>query len=270
MAPRKTKTEAPGTALTTWDEELAAAAQLAADMEANAAGGSFFSLKGGILAFNGNAFPDNEVYAILLDSIFENVYYEGDYDDADPQPPMCFAHSRVEKNLAPHKVVFEAGNAQHDVCFGCDQNEWGSAEKGRGKACKNRRRLALLGAGTNNNGKFELFPADYLGTAAVGFLPLPVTSVKGYAAYVQRCAALVKRPPWALVTKVKVIPDAATQLKVTFAEALLLPNDVLGVVKGRVEEVKALIEFPYAPRDSDKPAKNRAKTPAKAAARGRR
>lgn len=237
------------TALVKWDEELAKQAQLAAAVEESTATGSFFSLKSGQLSFNDTPLPNNEMAVIILDSLLENVYYGGKYDPDNVQPPICFAFGRDEKTIAPHKVVIEAGQSMagsSGQCQGCEMNEWGTAETGRGKACRNTRRLAMIPGGTFENGRFKAFTdEEALQTSAIGYMKLPVTSVKGYAAFVKQVVGALKRPPHAIYTRVSVRPDPNTQFKVVFEPLSQIPNELLGVVMQRHDEAKQSIEFPY-------------------------
>ncbi len=236
MATAKKAKAAPSTsrALANWDEEMAKAAAAAAKMEEGAAGGQFFSVKGGQLTWADAPIRDNQIGVIIVDHILENVFYQGAYDADTPQSPSCFAFGREEKLMAPHKIVIEAGQQEcgaSGLCHGCEQNEFGTAETGKGKACRNTRRLALLSAGTwNEQGKFELVEdaEDALAAASFAFLKLPVTSVKGYASFVQQLATTLKRPPFGIVTKIKVVPDKKTQFKVVFdaIRQLMTPPDV--------------------------------------------
>lgn len=246
------------TAMTTWDEELAKQAEIAAGMEASAGGGQFFSTRGGQLSWQDAPLPNNEMAVIILDTIFENVYYEGRYDPDTPQGPSCFAFGRDESEMAPHKIVFEAGQNQDKTCEGCENNEFGSAETGRGKACRNTRRLAMIPAGQfSRNGDLELFEnEDHFATTTVGFMKLPVTSVKGYANFVKQVAGALKRPPFGIITRVAVVPDAKTQFKVTFEPIEKVSDDLMAVIMQRREEVMATIDFPYQlERDEQPPPK---------------
>ena len=234
------------TEVTNWDEELAKQAAMSAAMEANTGGNSFFSIRGGILTFNDAAMPNNQMAAVIADSVLENVFYNGDYDPENPAPPTCFAFGRDEATMAPHPSVVGRGQAQHETCRGCPMNEWATAAKGRGKACRNTRRLALLPAGDlDANGRFtaEADPEGFE-TAAAGFLKLPVTSVKGYAGYVKTIAGTLRRPPHAVFTKIKVVPDAKTQFRVTFDPLGAAPNAILPALMKRNQEMGALIEQP--------------------------
>ena len=235
-----------------WDEELARQAEIAAAMENSVATGQFFSLKGGILSWNDMPLPNNQMAVIILDSILENVYYADKYDPDSPQAPTCFAFGRDEATLTPHKVVVDAKTAQCDICRGCRWNEWASADTGRGKACRNTRRLALIAAGNfDANGKLALFEKNDYETTALGFMKLPVTSIRGYAAYVKQLAGALKRPPHGVFTRIRVVPDQKTQFKVVFEPLGSIGNELIGTIIKRHEEAMPLIDFPYTPMDEE-------------------
>jgi hypothetical protein len=234
-------------ALVPWDEQLAQDAEIAAGAEANTSGGQFFSARGGILSFNDAPLPNNQMAVIQVDSIFENVFYEGEFDPSTPTAPTCFAFANEEGDLKPHPSVVEAGQAQHDTCKGCPMNEWGTADKGRGKACRNTRRLALIPAGDlTAEGVFKPHSdPEQIEKGPLGFMKLPVTSVKGYAAYVKQIAGALRRPPHGIFTKVKVVPDQKSQFKVTFEPLAKIPDKLMEAVMSRREEAKLMINQPY-------------------------
>jgi hypothetical protein len=246
------------TALVNWEDELAKQAEIAATMEANAGGGQFFSMKGGQLSFNDSPMPGNQMATVILDSIFENVYYEGRYDPENPAPPTCFAFGRDE-NMSPHEVVVKAGQAQHSTCKGCPMNEWGSSEVGRGKACRNTRRLALIPAGTfDSHNRFQAInDPDHFSSAAIAYMKLPVTSVKSYASFVKQLAGALRRPPHGVFTRVRVEPDPKTQFRVIFEPLAQIPNEILPIIMKRHEEAKSLIEFPYNLEMEERPSTRR-------------
>lgn len=262
-------------AVATWDEELAKQAEIAAAAEAEAStgGGQFFSMRGGQLSWQDSPLPGNEMAVIIIDSIFENVFYEGRYDPDTPQSPTCFAFARTEDELAPHIIVKEAGQAQcMEACATCEHNEWGSADTGRGKACSNTRRLAMIPAGTyDRNGNLQLFEdADHFATTTIGFMKLPKTSVKGYANFVKQVSGALKRPPFGIITRVAVVPDAKTQFKVTFKPIEKVSDELMSTIMQRREEVSSIIDFPYQldSGEEPEPAKKRgAKAPAKRSSR---
>lgn len=230
-------------ALVKWDEQLAKEADIAANMEANAGGGQFFSLKSGVLTWQDAPLPDNQMAVVILDHIFETTYYESAYDADNPQGPTSFAFGRDEAQLRWHESSLKFAG---ELCKDTEVCQWGTAEKGRGKAAKETRRLAMIPAGNFKNGKFVLLDDQqhYLDTP-VGFMKLPVTSVKGFAGFVKQVAGALRRPPHGIITKVKVIPDQKDQFKVLFEPIQNVPDHLMGAIMKRREEVMAMIDFPY-------------------------
>lgn len=255
----RNKETQPTGQLNKWEKELAELATVAAEQEASAATGQFFKLKGGRLTFNDAPVPNNEMAVVILDTVLHNIFYEGKYDPENPSTPVCYAFGREDREMTPHEKCIKT---QHPHCAGCPNNEFGSADVGAGKACKNTRRLAMIAAGTIQNGRFTPFDElDHYETAQMAFMHLPVTSVKGYATFVKQLATTLKRPPFAVFTKVKVVPDDKKQFMVTFEALAAVPTDLLTILKKRYEEAKEAIIFPYvAVEETEKPAKGKAKS----------
>ena len=275
MAPRVPKTPPPAvpkksTGLIPWDEQLAKEAEAAAAAEAKG-GASYVSLRGGILTYQGAAMPGNQMAVIVVDHIFENVFYEGKFDPQNPIPPTCFAFARTGEELAPHESVVAAGQGQAETCQGCPHNEFGSADTGKGKACRNSRRLALLPAGMlDAQGRFTA-DIENLGEAELALMKLPVTSIKGWAGYVQQLAATLRRPPHGMITKIKVVPDQKTQFRVIFEALEPVPNEVMEAVMAKRTEAQTIVEQPYSLEAKEQPAPPakgaRASTPGRQPAR---
>ena len=245
MATRSKKPTSESKAIVKWDEELAKAAEIAAGMEANTGGGQFFSIKSGVLSWQDQPLPGNQMAVIILDSIFETVYYEGEYDPDTPQGPVAFAFGRDEKEMRWHE------NSRADfagqLCSESEVCEWGSADRGKGKAARETRRLALIPAGTyDKHDNLKLFTEeDHYESTTIGFMKLPVTSVKGFASFVKQVAGTLRRPPFGIVTRVSVVPDAKTQFRVLFEPIEKVSDGLLPAIMKRVEEARATIDFPY-------------------------
>lgn len=243
-------TKKKSTAVVKWDEALAKEAEIAAGMEANTGGGQFFSLRNGVLSWQDSPVPDNQMAVVILDSIFETVYYEDRYDPDNPQPPTAFALGRDEKELRWHE------NSRDDLagqlCSESEVCEWGSADVGRGKAARETRRLAMIPAGMlDKSNRFEIFKDEAFESAAIGFMRLPVTSVRGYASFVKQVAGALRRPPFGIITKVEVVPDASSQFRVVFNPIEEISDDLMATIMQRHEEAKSTIDFPYAPYDPE-------------------
>jgi hypothetical protein len=97
------------------------------------------------------ALPDGQKSAgplecIILDFAWALVHYPGVYNSNNPQQPNCFATGRQNPEsksdpLVPHETV---ASPQGKNCRDCAKNQWKSAATGRGKACKNQRRLIVV------------------------------------------------------------------------------------------------------------------------------
>lgn len=241
MATKKKET----TAMTNYDAEYAKLAAQYADQEANVGGGQFFSTRGGVLKFNDSPVPNNQMAVVIVDAIMENVFYDSDYDPDAITSPKCYAFGRDENSIQPHEDCEEA---QSGGCAACPHNQWGSAEKGRGKACSNRRRLALIDAGQlTKDGAFEPHsdPAAFA-KAEIAFLKLPPTSIKGFASYTKQLAKVQKLPPFGVFTLVSLESDPRTQFKLVFEQLDVVPSALQKTIFERHKEARELIEFPYA------------------------
>lgn len=249
-----------GTAVANYDEELARLAGESATLADSGGGGKFFSTRAGVLQFDDTPLPGNQMCVVIAAWCLENVYYEGAFDADNRTPPTCFAFCKnpdEKDEMAPHEMVDKEDvfTRQSDACSDCPQNEWGSAERGRGKACSNRRRLAILPAGiyksAGRSGGYDLEvidDAEHFRTADAGYLKIPVTSGKGFDNYVKDVAEQFKRPLFAVYTRVFLTPDPKSQFKVNFE--LIEPvtdNAVLGTLMERYRKLHEEIDFPYTP-----------------------
>jgi len=253
-------------ALTNYDEAWAKQAETYTE-QFQAQGGTFLSTRAGVLSFGDEELRGNQACVIVLDSVFENTMYEGKFNPDEATAPLCYAFGRDKDEMAPHESMqLDAYfKPQHETCQGCKWNEWGSADTGRGKACQNRVRLALIPAGYYQPKKgsrdmdLELF-ADpkHFQTADVAFIKLPVTSVELWGKYVRSVAAASNRPPHGVVTRMFLEPHAKFQYQVHFETIELVSNELASIVMARHEEaVKQVIqgyrvpeERPAAPQGS--------------------
>lgn len=235
--------KASGKAMVNWKDELRRRAAIASATEASTAtGGNYFSLRGGILSFNGNTVPGNKMNCIILDSAIENAWYEDDFDPENPVPPDCFAIGRDEKALAPHENSEQPqGDEETGKCEGCPLNEWGSAAKGRGKACKNLRRLALLPEDALEHGIDE---------AQVAFLKVPVMSVRNWATYVRKLEGM-ETAPIGVLTEVSLVPDAKSQFRVNFKLVEELDEEHMEALFAKADENEETLLAPYTKRDEE-------------------
>jgi len=249
-----------GTALEKLKQQMAARADdYASEEEVKS---TFISMRGGILRYGGEEMPGNEMLVVILDSIHENTYYPGAFDPNVMLPPKCFAIGREEKKMEPHENVPDPEDAkdsyfelQADSCSECPHSQWGSADKGAGKACGNRRRLAVIPAGRftaldkrGRDTEVDVFEqvSDFK-NSDIAFMKLPVTSVKNYSKFVQMISKDYKLPPFGVLTHIYLKSDTKTQFKVHFDYVETIKNeDIMNLMIMRNKEAMKAIEQPYA------------------------
>jgi hypothetical protein len=219
-----------------WKERLKGyAKQSVAIADEAGGGGNFLSFKAGQITYKGAAVVGNKLDVIILEAVLEYADYVGDFDSDNPQPPICYAFGRTEEEMKPHP---KAPQPQHDKCIGCPQNEFGSAEKGRGKHCKNIMRLAVI-PGTP-------LDADTIKKSDASYIRIPVMSVGNYTSYAKKLSALHDLPPFAVVTQLGTVPDAKSQFRVTFEDVKHIEDEALmEMLMAQHEAQCEAIMFPY-------------------------
>lgn len=236
-----------------FDAELAAMAEQSSTLTNSSAGGKFFSTSGGILKFDDTPLPDNQMCVIIAAHCLENVYYEDDYDPGQVSPPTCFAFCKDPANIktfGPPEDMDDAFERQSDTCHDCWANEFGSASKGKGKACSNRRRLAVLPAGTyDKDGDLELYDdAEHFASCEEAYLKVPVMSGKRFDNYLKQIADQMRKPLFAVYTRVYLEPDPKSQFTVNFELIEEIEDkDMLRSLMARYKSLHEEIDFPYAP-----------------------
>lgn len=227
-------------AVVPWDAELAKMAAEVASAERPSL--SVITFRNGVMKYMDNPIPGNALDVVIIASVFENAMYTGRFNPNEPRAPSCFAISEVEEELEPHEVVT---NPQNPVCLGCPMAEWGSDPESpskKGKKCKQIRRLAIISA-------TDLESPEKIAKAEIAMAKLPVTSVKNWANYVNALASTVKRPPFAVISNIKVEPHPKNQFVVKFAPKANLTEEVAKAIYARRGEALQMISSPYAPEE---------------------
>ena len=110
--------------------------------------GYMISTKGKVFTLPDGSSSDGPMICTILDWVTANTYFEGIYNPKEPQPPVCFAIAREPRKATPS---MNSPKKQFDRCCGdadnegCPKNAWGSdPQGGKGKACKNTRRILLV------------------------------------------------------------------------------------------------------------------------------
>lgn len=250
MASKKQVVPAAPKAVTGWAERVKRAAEKQVKAAEFLGGGSnWISFKGGVVTVNGGTSPDGKLNCIVLGYMQERAWYEAEYDGSNPQAPNCYAYGDDEGHepVAPHE---KATDPQAETCRGCPHDEWGSANKGRGKACRQGVKLVLLPA-TPEGVEGPLY-----------FARIPPTSIKNVRGWLQ---ALGDTPSFAVVTEIQVKPSATNMFDVFLTPRNAVPADFQGAILSQLDKGEAELRQPY-PELEEAPAKP---APKKAARRGK-
>lgn len=230
------------TALAKWNQQLADMAKAAKKAVSKIGGvGNFISLKGGVMTYRGGIQPENKMKAIVVDAVLENQYYSGAFDPDNFASPDCYAFGRDPDTMAPNPEYVE--NPVNPTCSGCPNNEWGSADVGKGKACKEVQRLAIITEGD----------MDDIENAEIAFLKVPVTSSKAWAGYVRSLDDAYHYPPLAFITEISVVKENTNKLPGWHVDFKLLQQiedgEVIAALMEKFQRVSKDIIFPYPKMD---------------------
>ena len=209
-APGKAVATRKTTAVANWRDELAKRAQAESEHIPAGTGNTISLGRNGQFKFQGGDLGD-EMDIVIVAHIFTNKYFDTPYDADNPTPPACFAIGTVQENLAPHD---SSPDKQAEACADCWANEWATGV-GRGKACGNRYRLAIV-------------HADVLAsTQDIVFMEVPPTSLAEFNKYVNKLNKAAEVPSWAVVTKVY-FDEHKDQQALKFELVEMVSDDLLG------------------------------------------
>lgn len=183
------------------------------------------SLKGKAFTLPGGESSAGPMSVIVLDWRNTRLYYKGVYNANKPEPPSCFAINKFVDDLHPSE---NAPEAQCDTCSECAFNEWGSAPTGKGKACKNGIRVAVVGANPKEDSQ-------------VLTLDVSPTSLGSFNSLVNDLASKSLLP-------IQTLTDISFDAKETFpklvftSDAPITDDDLLIAMKLR-EKAQALLDY---------------------------
>ncbi len=235
---------------TKWDEELAKHATKQAAVERPAVGKIGF--KGGVMTYQNVPIPGNKLNVVIIAAAKENAYYPDAYDANNVKSPACFALALGDDPLAPHP---QAQTKMAATCAECRYNAWGSDPKGgKGKACKENRRLVMVPQSAVLSGPNIPAAAGSVQKAESASASIPPTSLKNWANYTAQLAGEYRRPSWAMITEMSVIPNARSVFEVKFSPVGLVDDSHLGDLMARVETANSIVMTPYSQNAPSQPA----------------
>lgn len=180
---------------------------------------------------NGNVgfrLPDGsetaEIEGIIVDFYAMNAFYDRPFDRDNPSPPACYALGEMPSTLAPPKDV---PDRQAETCSVCPMNAFGSADNGKGKACRNKRILAIV-------------PEEGAAEVELSLLDVPPGSVAKFDAYVAGLSAKHQTVPVGVVTKIT-LDKSQQYFSPRFEVVKPVDESALGAAFGRRDEARSLL-----------------------------
>jgi len=246
-----------GTEVTNWKEELAKSAKEVASRERPST--SQIGLRAGVMMYQGQQIPGNNLDCIIIASCTEQRYDTKPFDPNNIQPPDCFSLSITGEEMVPSD---KSVSKQAERCDLCPNFHWSPNPKRPGKnhkACKERRRLALLPATVLKDGNFK--------TAELAVLTVPVTSVKHWGVFVNALSAEHGIPPWAAVANISARPHPVNQFEVLFKTVTPIPDEFLGQLQARIAQAEDILLTPFDSSGLTVPGSDPMKAPAEGKAR---
>lgn len=214
-----------------WEKRLEDAA-VEESARVKAGSGNYIGIRGKEFAYQG-ADLGEELDVVILDFVYTNEYYDVPFDQENPSPPACFAINKGEDELVPDEAC---PDKQAEDCASCDLNQWGSAERGKGKACGNRRRIAVVSVADLDKDIKDI---------EVAFIRVPPTSGKNFDKYYKGVTKIHRRPAYGVITRLAFDQESDSEV-LTFEALGKIDNAAhMAVVSQKREECQdALMQVP--------------------------
>jgi len=171
------------------------------------------------------------INVVIADFVHAQTWYLEKFDPENPSPPTCHALSVSGDEMQP---LASSPDKQADFCDGCEKNAWGSADVGRGKACGQQYKAAVLAAG----------PGETLASCDMAILTIPPTSLKNFDAYVKSVAKSHGRPPYAVITHLSFDEDAEHPVLMFEVDTVISNVQDANDIMGRLEDARELLLTP--------------------------
>lgn len=253
--------KATGTALQPWEQRMAEKAAAAAESAASTGGSTkTIGTRGGVFTIDGAEVDGNSLNLIVLDFVVDVTLYDDSFDSDEIVPPKASALGRDEKTLvwADNSHPDYAGNLLKDT----EEFQWGSADKGKGKAAKSRRRLIVV-------------PESYFDDPshpdnAPRKLMVPVTSGKEWDKYVKDIKSGHNRPPCGVVTEITISSHPKFQFQLKFKMVGVVEDEHMQEVLdlSDSDSIQEDLFRPYADYDAEPEEKPAGRGAGKAQAKG--
>lgn len=240
---KKTKEKKGSSGGKDWEKRLSEKASKESSREKAGTGGleNKLSIRNRVFTFGGEKLG-KKIKGAVVDFAYLNTYYGKKFSEDEQNIPKCFAISEDGEDMEPHENVTKP---QNGTCEGCPKNEWGSG-RGRGKACAERRRLAII----DEN---DLEDADSVAEAEWAMLELPPTSITNWSSFVAECTKKLNRPYYTVMVEIAFDADASYPIVTFSIEEKIKDKGVCEALEKLNEdgEIREMLMKPYDSTDDE-------------------
>jgi hypothetical protein len=242
--PKRAGKPRPEMPVNSFDAQMAKLAARQQHAESKSAGGNTISTKGGHFTIGGNLIKGDKIRVVCVEAVWFNAFYEEPFDDQNPQPPDCYAFGVPnddgdDPGMVPHEEAENKQVEEGEMCADCPLNEWATASTGRGKACKNQRRVMLI-------------LEDDLGDKKAPFymLNISVTSVRAWSTYATQISSSEGLPTCGVLTEITIAPvPGKTYAGMSFAFERELEQKEVAFIIPRIGEAVKQMTQPFPKRE---------------------
>jgi hypothetical protein len=207
--------------------------------------------KGGIVKLpDGKKAEGNKVPLVILTYGLVKTYFGEAYDpNEEGQTPGCYAFATAapgeEGKMVPHE---QAPDKQSETCAACPHNRFGTAEKGNGKRCSDKRRVLAI---------VEVADKRSIQKAQTCQFEIPPGSLRNWGNYLKSIPEITASGNVrAVMTELSAEPSETGAHKLTFRATAKLPKELAleALAKGKSVEADLFTPFPNITK-AEKPAK---------------
>lgn len=216
--------------------------QAARELMGNERVGAFIGTAGAKFRI-GNHVLGNTIAGVILGTCYVNAL-RGSYEPGAPyEQPRCFATAWRENELAPDPKDVHDPIAPD--CAHCPLAAFGTADKGKGRACRRQKRLAIVPVAAELAASGEVEASHVAGAPYIVHVPPSSTGV--WAGYVQSVMAAHHRPVWAMVTAISLVPNQGKQggFGMEFAAGAPLSIHALAAAQRQIPRATELLRAPF-------------------------
>ncbi len=173
---------------------------------------------------------------VVLTFMARNIYYSKAWKEGVVSPADCAAQGfHKNDDLVPYPAS-DLIDQQAASCGDCRANEYGSHPTSDGKACQNRKQIAVLGVDISEEGEIQALSQEML-----RFDTSPIGTGK-FDNFVAKVVKRYDRPMCCFVIDADIIPAGGRSHTVIFKNEQLLPENLILEALDRVEEAKGMLD----------------------------